>query len=428
MDKNLDEFIQVELSEALDKEDVPTRPYTIEQESENVIRAWVFTSSIKNLEKRLKVANNRAKKLSIPELKIEFLETRYLKEIDNDGKRFFDHFTHVRVEGLYPAGTNVKFIGKIEFGIDNDNQVFVTKGNEHLISNYRHGKVECAHCNKVRNRKNTYILEKEGQIMTVGHSCLNLFINSKSVSAILWREAFIQSLKECDTRPDRISSCMNQPSPVDIISTTLNIIAVVGFNPKQLSEQVRMALNPNYTEAYSSHLRKELEKDSRDFRPKAMEIINWLNEQGVDNLDPFMANALIECKKMGYVRTGLVAWIVPKYLMHMGLLEMPKRPEIVPSKPMGEVGQKIEVELTVVNFYSREVSFGYHPQVQHVHTFKDKDNNRAMWTTSSTLWETGTVVKVKGTIKAISDHEKFGQTTILIRCKALEIVSNPPKE
>lgn len=106
--------------------------------------------------------------------------------------------------------------------------------------------------------------------------------------------------------------------------------------------------------------------------------------------------------------------------------EAERKAERAKSQFFGNIGDKVELELTYIRSASWESRFG----TQYLHIFKDADGNAFTWKTSSGLgreirkdgcvkWEgieREEVVKVKGTIK---DHDEYdGQKqTVLTRCK-----------
>lgn len=94
------------------------------------------------------------------------------------------------------------------------------------------------------------------------------------------------------------------------------------------------------------------------------------------------------------------------------------------SEYVGEIGTKIECELTLVGAFSYEVkSFsGYGMSTMHAYVFEDANGNNFVWKTSAYLWhddkpvESGESIKVKATVK---DHQEYNdkKQTVLQRVK-----------
>ena len=82
-----------------------------------------------------------------------------------------------------------------------------------------------------------------------------------------------------------------------------------------------------------------------------------------------------------------------------------------PSEFVGEIGERIEKELTVVKALELDGYYGH----SIMHIMEDADQNVYVWTTASKSWSEGSTRKVRGTIK---DHRTYKATkqTILTRC------------
>lgn len=84
--------------------------------------------------------------------------------------------------------------------------------------------------------------------------------------------------------------------------------------------------------------------------------------------------------------------------------------ETNPSKHIGNIGDKVEVEVELVRRGSFESDFG----TTYVYTFKDSEGNVLVWKTKN-YFEVATCT-VKGTIKEHSEYKGIPQT-VLTRCK-----------
>lgn len=84
------------------------------------------------------------------------------------------------------------------------------------------------------------------------------------------------------------------------------------------------------------------------------------------------------------------------------------------SEFQGEVGDRIEVELTVKKRIAVEGNYG----LSHIHLFTDANDNEYVWTTAAKTLQEGETYKLRGTI---SEHKlyKASKQTILKRCTIL---------
>lgn len=81
------------------------------------------------------------------------------------------------------------------------------------------------------------------------------------------------------------------------------------------------------------------------------------------------------------------------------------------SEFVGAIGERIEVEVTVVKNIELDNDFGHST----MHIFEDACGNQYVWTTSAKNWAEGSVKTIRGTVK---DHRTYRNTkqTILNRC------------
>ena len=83
-----------------------------------------------------------------------------------------------------------------------------------------------------------------------------------------------------------------------------------------------------------------------------------------------------------------------------------------PSEYQGEVGDKIDVILTVEKAITLDGFYG--PSTMHI--FRDYDGNCYVWTTTARSWEVGTEHHIVGTIKELKQYKGVRQT-VLTRCR-----------
>jgi hypothetical protein len=81
------------------------------------------------------------------------------------------------------------------------------------------------------------------------------------------------------------------------------------------------------------------------------------------------------------------------------------------SEYVGDVGERLELTLTVVNTIFLECDYGKDT----VHTFEDQNGNQFIWSTSAKSWEIGTEKRLRGTVKQHQTYKNIKQT-VLTRC------------
>ena len=82
-----------------------------------------------------------------------------------------------------------------------------------------------------------------------------------------------------------------------------------------------------------------------------------------------------------------------------------------PSQFIGSIGQRIEIEITVVNNIKVENDYG----TSTIMVFEDAQRNQFVWMTSAKSWEVGAKKRIRGTIKEHKTYKNTNQT-VLQRC------------
>lgn len=82
-----------------------------------------------------------------------------------------------------------------------------------------------------------------------------------------------------------------------------------------------------------------------------------------------------------------------------------------PSIFQGVVGDRLDLNITVIKSYQKENHFGK----KAYHTFEDASGNHYLWETGAKFWAEGSVKRIKGSVK---EHKVINnvQTTVLTRC------------
>lgn len=97
------------------------------------------------------------------------------------------------------------------------------------------------------------------------------------------------------------------------------------------------------------------------------------------------------------------------------------------SEYIGNVGEAITVEVTLVSIHTFTTHFSYYGETNHIFKFADNDGNTIVWKTSS--WqniEEGKTYEIKGKVKEHSEY-KGDKQTVLTRCK-IKVIPNCSKD
>src|SRR4029077_10494170 len=92
-----------------------------------------------------------------------------------------------------------------------------------------------------------------------------------------------------------------------------------------------------------------------------------------------------------------------------------------PSQHVGQVGQRLDLELEVQHVNSKDTDYG----VLHIISMRDDQNNLFVWMTGSASATPGDRLSVRGTVKKHNEYNGEQQTT-LTRCRHSRIDPNQP--
>ena len=97
-------------------------------------------------------------------------------------------------------------------------------------------------------------------------------------------------------------------------------------------------------------------------------------------------------------------------------------PDYQESNFVGEIGDKIDLTVTLVKEYTYETNYSFHGGTSTIYTFKDKDGNKLIWNTGTAPMvddepiEEGKKYRLSGTVKDQKEY-RGEKETVLTRCK-----------
>lgn len=89
--------------------------------------------------------------------------------------------------------------------------------------------------------------------------------------------------------------------------------------------------------------------------------------------------------------------------------------EGITSNYVGNIGDKIEVEVKIEKVFEYKTNYTYYGEIYNIYIMKDKENNTYVWNTGS-WFDKDEVLKLKGTIKEHKEYNGVKQT-VLTRCR-----------
>ena len=284
-----------------------------------------------------------------------------------------------------------KFLAEIEHHFDGNIVSSYVKADEAWFT----CKPKCEHCNTVKNRKVTYIIENEsGERKQVGKSCLALYTHGLSADMAA---AFASVLKLAKEYSEDFSGLSEKHMAYGIeafVSRTIKIIQEKGYDRFNFFSQFENAKNSvGASDAIVD------------------EFLEWAN-----NYDPksdFERNA-VNAVKIGYVtlmKTGrTIAAFISKWLK--------TRPIESDSEHVGNVGERISIRVSnpstqVSILYYKHFSTGYRTIETPVFKIVDDDSNVYIYSGDClSCYGSFYSVVIKATVKEHNVYKGEKQTVI----------------
>jgi hypothetical protein len=408
MENNQDKFkeviesLRVKLYET-ERAELPAHSSTPEQIEGGFVLS-IVADKIESFKKTLTKLNGRLKKMKLPELTAEITNPRLLKYGIKGSSIFYD----VKVLGVYPKFEGCQFVGKIEHSKEGI-QLFIRKEYESRIVRSECEKPFCDYCKTNRDRKATFLIEKDGEIFKVGKSCMDNFVGTNSLQSILAGLSYVTDLEE-SLGGFYAKQTLAHASAVEVLTSAFAVLDCIGLNENFTRYVYLVNKVPSKEEILNNPHLKSV-KVTEAHERMAEEAVKWFID--LNEADNFTMNSKIEILKNGK-RQGLIAWGAVKYLEAIG-----PKVEFVPerkSQKIGEVKQKVLINGIMFRKFADENQWGEFTNFQ----FRTEAGDIFSWQTGSvgsSHFSEGEEVLLYGTIKGHYKTKGGDYVTMLTRCK-----------
>lgn len=354
------------------------------------------------------------------EFVFDIVDDNIIKEVEEDGRKFFVKFYEVEVEGVAKVD-GWEFVGTINH-FDSENVIFTVSDKFSVPERYRTCKSNCEHCNRIRSRKDTYIVYNTDtdEYKQVGKSCLMEYTNGLDAKLVSNFEQYFHEVEELS-----FGSYGGYTEPMyNVHKVLLNAVRFVnkyGYVKELSLEDARNGVKT--TRDLVRDIICSKKGDESVFSDEEHQFVNNLieyykNQDGnnnyVSNLNTIIRNEFTTFKFFNTLISSIPSY--QKYLVK----EEEKRirfenrfKEESKSEYVGEVGKRVQIEIahhSVV--YSFETVYGW----TYINKFVDADGNIIIWKTSRSDFEDCT--KLVGTVKEQKEYRNIKQT-VLTRCKVV---------
>ena len=341
----------------------------------------------------------------------------------------------VTVKGEVPKINGWSFIGKLTHDGAGDFVTVLSAPGTKVPTKYRKSTGGCDHCNRARNRKDTFVISKKGKFMEIGRSCLKDFFPTVNIEWIISYFKYVGDMLDSGEIDDFDSFRGTKVTPtasLDFILMVSNAVirrdgwmsataankimekdaeASIIPTSSEISHQLRLLLGFVTPTKYDSII--ELTKKDEEIAPKVIDFVRndmYGDDDYVYNMKNFFSLDEVELRYVPFVASGISA-----YNRSVEKVIETKAKKAV-SNYVGEIGEKITADVEVIG--AKYVSSFYGSSLL-VRMVDDSGN------TFSTFYsgckfdpEVGDKFTIMGTVKA---HKEFKgwKSTMLIRVKVI---------
>lgn len=275
-------------------------------------------------------------------------------------------------------------------------------------------KPRCQHCGGDHGQKITFIVRHEdGTELQVGRTCLKDYCGIDPA-----RIAFLKQLRDLfidediDNHDFIKRPAITAYSTIEALAIAIRIMKEQGYvksdETNSNREAIRKLVNQNY---------RPTEQEIAAAEELAQKIGAFDNETAfswnLNNVRQLVLSGYCKYSHFGYIAYAPLAY--QRYEEHMERemkREAAKAAERCSSKHVGEIGQRIVIDIAEMNLLtSWDTQYG----TTYLYKFVDAAGNTLVWFASKTMSNTS---KIKATIKEHSERDGVKQT-VITRCTAI---------
>lgn len=399
---------------------------------------YIHESNMERLQKKMATVSKKCAQ-SHCSFTYNVVNTVYRDCEDESGKPYVAKYFEVEVDGT-ARYEGWRFVATLDHH-DEGNVIRAFDTELVIPEKYKKCGPTCEHCNKIRSRKDTYLIYNEDtqEFKQVGKSCLKEFTNGLSAEDI----AFFVSIYEGFEAGFGYSG-YNYNMYIEVKAILRYAFECYKHWGYQRTYQDEDNYNPNYRstrdrvtdyfwiERALGKRREELqdEMDSVGFNAGSEYAVSttdaaldWIRNISEDELarNEYLRNLHVICSDeyTEYRSLGILVSLTTAWDRHLGKIAAyeKKQKELneqkVASGYVGNVGERIDINVKTFQCVSSwENQFG----MTFLYKFTDEQNNIFVWYASSGVEDEENVRSIKGTVKDHSEYQGVKQT-VLTRCK-----------
>lgn len=396
----------------------------------------IHESNLEHLEKKLQTIKNKCQKNQFSFTYNIVGEEFQTTKNESTGEEYTARFVVVEVEGQVKHN-GWHFVAVVDH---HENGNVIRQYDTELIvpDRYRHCGPTCEHCNKIRSRKDTYIVynEETQEFKQVGKSCLQEYTNGINAESVA---AFVETFGKLEAAGGYSGSSFERYYELDeIVRYAFECVKHFGYerayddfgdrntySTRQRVSEYRAVNNGSYSGPRQAKEQLEKEMDEVKFNENseyatesAKKAVEWIISQ--DSNQSYMQNLKIICSDR-YIKGrdfGLVCSLPAAYNRYLKGLEYEakKREENEKmqnsSSHQGNIGERLSISVDTIECVS---SWDNMYGTTYLYKIADLEGNIYIWYASKSV-DIDDVKSIIGTVKDHSEYDGVKQT-VLTRCK-----------
>ena len=410
----------------------------------------IHESNLERLEKKITTIKNKCIKNRI-KFTYNILGEKFCQWTNSDGEELTGKFYEVEVEGSIKHD-GWRFVAVIEHHGEAGNVIRAMDTELEIPERFRTCGPECEHCNRIRSRKDTYVVynEETKEFKQVGKQCMQEYTNGLDAEDVArYISLFDEMIKG---EAPYTSSYKRYLEVNEVLRFAAECFKHFGYEkryeddlPGKKTTRGRVSDYMHFRSGRISKQSKEYETIEEEMTSVnfdenseyavnfAKDAIEWLKSEKDDNgyisnLKVIVSNEYAETRDF-----GLIVSIPIAYSRHLGYVkEQSDKAEAYKaqlekdklSDYVGEVKGKVTVPAKefrcVTTLYSQ---FG----TTYLYKWVDTNDNIFVWYASNPVVDEDLVIEVTGTVKEHSEYRGAKQT-VLTRCKVVRKEKEEPQK
>lgn len=401
----------------------------------------IHEANMEKLEKKLQTIKNKCAKYNVA-FKYEKTGNEEIREAeDKDGNKYFTKYIEVEVEGHLSHGA-WRFAATVDHHQEG-NIIRQYDTELEIPEKYMTCGPTCEHCNKIRSRKDTYIVynDETHEFKQLGKSCMNEYTNGLDAESVASYLTFFEELEQGGYYGG--SSYTRYMDVVDTLHFAFECFRIFGYEKAYDDEyqtwnrhSTRQRVS-DYTCAYyntgwmSAKRREEIRQEMGEvgFNPNSEyavksteDAMKWIATQDdPSNHYIFSLHIICSAPYQEYRNFGMLVSMPAAYDRHIKDIEYQEKKKAeraadprMNSQHVGNKGDRIEFACKTFE-YVRAFDSDY--GMSYLYKFTDENDNVFSWFSSNYIdLDEVTVKTIKGTVKGHSEFNGMKETQ-MTRCK-----------